>query len=576
MHDPHDAHLPKAHELEEVPPTELDLDDPDVHGRIIDAFNTARRPKDLVELLETEGFDEQCCTEILEKRRALGWRGFTNLAELKEIRRIPNDFLLELWPLFGPARFGRWDMVGETTLNGSAYHVAHATLLRNGKVLLLPEANRYETLLWDPETGGLAATPNQPTDYLFCTGHTFLSDGRLLCVGGGGGGPSGVDRAWLYDPGTNQWRRTLGNMTSARWYPTALTLGRTRKVLVVSGAESNDTTDVYDEYTETFVRMTGPRSTRSFPQIYPGLHLLPGGEVFYSRTGFGSAGQGPGGGDPSATNAILRFSAPNTGEWTELASQMEHKDRVRGMSVLVLNGCKPTVRVLVVGGTALPGSGTAEMIGLGTLTPQWSHPATIPGSDSRINVSAVLLPDNTVFVVGGTTDPAVACTHFNPATNHWRSMARTNYRKQYHSVSVLLPNGKVLATGGSNYGGGSNVLEVFSPPYLFNRWGLPAARPTITTAPDSVVADDAAGFRLESPNAAAIKKVVFVRPMAVTHQTDTEQRVIECTFHVHGTTIHAHLPHAHDEPGLIPLGYYMVFIINTKGVPSVARFVRVS
>ena len=63
--------------------------------------------------------------------------------------------------------------------------------------------------------------------------------------------------------------------------------------------------------------------------------------------------------------------------------------------------------------------------------------------------------------------------------------------------------------------------------------------------------------------------------MAVTHQTDTEQRVLSCKFHHHGARMHAHLPHAHDEPGLVPLGYYMLFLIDKRGVPSVARFVRV-
>lgn len=557
-------------------PTPADLDDPEVHGRIIDALNAARRPEDLAELCEIDGVDPQCCTDIIARRKDLGWRGFTQLTDLDGIARLPKDFVRKLYPFFGPARYGRWTMHGETTLDGAAFHVAHAAVLRTGKVLFLPEADVRDTLVWDPGTGTATRSSNAPGDYLFCSGHSFLSDGRLLCVGGGGGGPSGVDRAWIYDPGADSWRRTACNMTSARWYPTAVTMGRTRKVLVVSGSESDDTTDVYDEYTETFTRMTGPASSRSFPQIYPGLHLLPGGELFYSRTGFGSAGQGPGGGDPSATNAFLRFTAPRSGEWVELASRMEHGDRVRGMSVLLLDDCHPAARVMVVGGTAAPGSGTAEMIKLSTLTPRWAHPATVPGAESRINVNAVLLPDGSVTVVGGTTDPAAPCARYLPATNTWRTLARANYRKQYHSVAVLLPSGKVLATGGSNYGGGSNVIEVFSPPYLFTPLGTPARRPTIASAPAEIAGESHAGFHVECPQASTIRKVVLVRPMAVTHQTDTEQRVVTCPFHVHGTDIHAHIPHAHDDPGLAPLGYYMLFVIDAKGVPSVAQFVRVT
>jgi hypothetical protein len=365
----------------------------------------------------------------------------------------------------------------------------------------------------------------------------------------------------------------VGDIGSARWYPTAVTMGQTRKVLVVGGAPASSTADVYDEYSDSFMPMTGPASSRSFPQLYPGLHLLPGGEVFYSRTGFGSAGQGPGGGDPVPTNAILRFSAPSTGEWTELGDTMEHTDRVRGMSVLLLNRCNPTVSVLVVGGTQAPGSGTAERIKLSTLTPEWGHAMTVPGAPTRINVNAVLLPDGSVFVVGGTSDPAAPCARYDPDSGTWRTMARANYRKQYHSVAVLLPSGKVLATGGSNYGGGSNVLEVFSPPYLFTKFGTAAARPVIANAPASMSLGGS--VQIDSPDAAQITSVVLLRPMAVTHQTDSEQRRIELAFHRHGSTLHAHIPHGHGEPGLAPLGYYMLFILR-RNVPSTARFIKIT
>ena len=322
---------------------------------------------------------------------------------------------------------------------------------------------------------------------------------------------------------------------------------------MVGGSPATSTTDIYDEYSDSFTPMSGPASSRSFPQLYPGLHLLPGGEVFYSRTGFGSAGQGPGGGDPTPTNALLRFSAPSSGEWTELPNTMEHTDRVRGMSVLLLNRCNPTASVLVIGGTDAPGSGTAERVKLSTLTPQWGHAMSVPGAPTRINVTAVLLPDGSVFVVGGTSDPASPCARYDVESGTWRTMARANYRKQYHSVAVLLPSGKVLATGGSNYGGGSNVIEVFSPPYLFNMLGGAAARPVITNAPATM--SHTGSVQIDSPQASAITSVVLVRPMAVTHHTDSEQRRVDPDFHCHCNTLHAHFSHAHGETGLLPLGY---------------------
>jgi Domain of unknown function (DUF1929) len=145
-------------------------------------------------------------------------------------------------------------------------------------------------------------------------------------------------------------------------------------------------------------------------------------------------------------------------------------------------------------------------------------------------------------------------------------MARLNYRKQYHSVAVLLPSGKVAATGGSNFGGGSNVIEIFSPPYLFR-----GPRPQITNAPAQV--NFGTKFNIESTHANDIRKVVIVRPMAVTHQTDTEQRVIELSFKRAGHTLTVKAPNPH-VPHHSPRGYYMLFIVNEKGVPSEARFVR--
>ena len=558
----------KAVELQDL--ERLDLD-PEVHGRLLAALNAARRHEDLTDI-EACGADHELCQAMLRRRRQLGPQGFTDIKQLIGLPRFNQDLLEKLLHWFGPARYGEWEMKSPTVLYGQPYPVAHAAVLRSGKVLFLPEDEFHETLLWDPDTDTIAQTADVPSDWLFCSGHSFLSNGDLLCVGGGGGGPSGVNRAWRFNPDTNRWTKTAGDMGSARWYPTAVTIPN-RKVLVVGGSPATNTTDIYDEYSDSFTPMGGPASTRSFPQLYPGLHLLPGGEVFYSRTGFGSAGQGPGGGDPVPTNAFLRFSAPSSGEWVELTDTMEHTDRVRGMSVLLLNRCNPTVSVVVIGGTQAPGSGTAEQVKLSTLTPDWGHAMTVPDGSTRINVNAVLLPDGTVFVVGGTSDPAVPCARYNPANGQWQTMARANYRKQYHSVAVLLPSGRVLATGGSNYGGGANVIEVFSPPYLFTLGGGAAARPTIANAPASM--SHTGPVQIESPDAAQITSIVLVRPMAVTHQTDSEQRRIELDFHRHGNTLHAHMPHGHSEPGLAPLGYYMLFILKGR-VPSTARFIRLT
>jgi hypothetical protein len=226
---------------------------------------------------------------------------------------------------------------------------------------------------------------------------------------------------------------------------------------------------------------------------------------------------------------------------------------------------------MVIGGGLPPGNETAEIAILSMLNPTWEHSMLIPGLAGRNNVNAVLLPDSSVLVVGGTPDPSVPCALYNPATETWADMDAVNFRKQYHSVAVLLPSGKVMATGGSNAGGGSNSIEIFSPPYLFKSDGSPADRPVIDQAPELV--DHSDPFTLETPDAANIERVVLARPMAVTHQTDTEQRVIQMAFTRSGTTLEVNLPVRHHPHGTAPRGYYMLFILTDEGVPSEGQFV---
>jgi hypothetical protein len=548
--------------------------DGETHRRLLTAVNEARRVDDLAGLIEAGADREQLAT-VLGARDAEHPLGFAHLRDLRRYVRIDPKVLDRIVWWFGPSRYGTWATPYSTELEGTAYHVAHAAVLKTGEVLFLPEANTRTTLLWDPSdevNPVFHPMVDAPDERLFCAGHAFLSDGQLLVVGGGGGGPSGVNRAWRFEPVGRVWEKTAGDMTHARWYPTVVTLSDERRVLAVGGAPSNGTAEIYDELTDSFTVLTGPDAERPFPQLYPGLHLLPDGEVLYTRTGFGSAGAGPGGnGDPNPMNAYYDVDPPSSGRWVELASTMEHPDRVRGMSVLLHDPCHPTLRVLVIGGGTTPGNETAEMMTLSTLNPTWGHAMTVPGGTGRNNVNAVLLPDGTVLVVGGTADPAVPCALFDPRKHQWRTMARANYRKQYHSVAVLLPSGKVAATGGSNYGGGSNVIEIFSPPYLFNLDGSPAARPAITGAP-ATVHHSGGTFAVTTPDAAQIDRVTLVRPMAVTHQTDTEQRVIEMRFTRRGNDLTVTVPDAEHPHGVAPRGHYMMFLITDRGVPSEARW----
>jgi hypothetical protein len=139
----------------------------------------------------------------------------------------------------------------------------------------------------------------------------------------------------------------------------------------------------------------------------------------------------------------------------------------------------------------------------------------------------------------------------------------------YHSTMILLPSGKVMMSGWAN-DGPSATIELYSPPYLFK-----GARPVISHAPASV--NFGQEFSITTPQAASISRVTLVRPMAVTHQTESNQRVIELCFVRHHIHHHDRLivmaPDGGSPHAFAPKGYYMLFILNRAGVPSVAQWI---
>jgi hypothetical protein len=127
-----------------------------------------------------------------------------------------------------------------------------------------------------------------------------------------------------------------------------------------------------------------------------------------------------------------------------------------------------------------------------------------------------------------------------------------------------LPTGEVMSSGWQN----SSMIDIFAPPYLFK-----GPRPEIDSLPDAVEVGDK--FEIYTYQAYEITKVVLVRPMAPTHNTDTEQRVIQLQFYCAGENrLVAKAPNGWHPHATAPRGYYMLFILNYDGVPSVAKFIR--
>ena len=307
--------------------------------------------------------------------------------------------------------------------------------------------------------------------------------------------------------------------------------------------------------------------------MYPGLHLLPGNSIFYSRTGWGSAFAGNvESRQADDQSAYFTFTGTNAGVWNPIKlAPPDIAERTKGMSIMLLSNRPPYVRILVFGGADPVTNNTYEVIDASNLSPDssWGAPIPFPDGEHRSLCSAVLLPDGNVFLSGGiqrtnqrTNSP---CLLFDPRTDTWSRSAELPSIRDYHSVSLLLPSGKVMMAGWMN-----STIEVYSPPYLFN-----GPRPSIRSAPNVVRHGQI--FNIETPEAESIGRTVLVRPMAVTHQTDTEQRVIELPFfydQAQRDRLVLTAPNGGAPYSLAPGGYYMLFILNRDGVPSVAKWIR--
>ena len=223
-----------------------------------------------------------------------------------------------------------------------------------------------------------------------------------------------------------------------------------------------------------------------------------------------------------------------------------------------------------------PSAATAYVLDMTQGSPAWVQ---VPSMNfARTYHTMVLLPDGNVLVTNGgqTTNVIDAGTAvrqaemWSPATQQFSKLASMVVARLYHSTALLLPDGRVLVSGG---GGFSDVneptdqlsAEIYSPPYLFN-----GARPTISSAPGTI--QYATNFTVTTPDAVQIASAALVRLGAVTHAFDQNQRYVPLTFQRVTGALTVQSP---SSANLAPPGYYMLFIVNSTGVPSVASIIKV-
>jgi hypothetical protein len=434
---------------------------------------------------------------------------------------------------------GEWASVAPLPFYSTALH-----LLPTGMVMFYGGNSSSnpgtDPRLWDPATASTTALPKPGYD-IFCSGHAFLADGRLLVVGGGASTSSDVQNSSTYDAASNVWKPGP-NMNDGRWYPTAATLAN-GDLLVVSGNNPGGVNSLPQVFQATSGAWRDLTNAQLMLDLYPRMHLAPNGNVFISA--------------PSQTTRYLNTSG--TGAWTFVATR-NLGQRNQGSSVMYGDG-----KVLVMGG-ADPPTKTAEVIDLNAPSPSWRSVASM--AFARRHLSATLLPDGKVLVTGGTSGsgfnntstPVYAAEMWDPGTESWTTMASAQAPRLYHSAALLLPDGRVLTTGGD----GITQVELYSPPYLFA-----GARPTITSAPATVSLGQS--FFVETPEAASIARVTWIRLPSVTHSFDMNQRINSLSFSQAPGGLNVVAP---SDANLAPPGHYMLFLLNGNGVPSVATMVR--
>jgi hypothetical protein len=222
-------------------------------------------------------------------------------------------------------------------------------------------------------------------------------------------------------------------------------------------------------------------------------------------------------------------------------------------------------------GSAVAPTRTAEAIDVTIPTRRWNYVA--PMAFARKHHNATLLPDGKVLVTGGSsgsedtnspsTSPVYAAEMWDPDTHTWTTLASNTVYRGYHAIALLLPDGRVFSAGGENVGANA---EVYAPPYLFK-----GARPTITSAPTAVDYDQT--FFVETPDAASITQVTWIPFTSVTHTNSMGQRINRLSFAQTPGGLHVTVP---SNPNVAPPGYYMLFIVNGNGVPAVATILRLN
>jgi hypothetical protein len=496
-------------------------------------------------------------------------------------------------------RDGRWQVLPFH----SGVLAVHAALLPQGKVLFFAGSGSSSTrfaapafgsmadgvftsVVWDPTAPQgsnffhpqtLFAPNKRPFDF-FCGADTLLADGRLLSAGGTGHyNPfAGRNDATIFNLATEQWS-FAAPMAHGRWYPSLIPLGDGRALIATGLTEDltnphNNTLEIYDPTANKWQMLHFDGGFPGLP-LYAHLFLMADGRVVFDGGRMD---------DNLQVDPCIIDLTHNPVHLTPVPGMEGGGMRNQSASVLLPPAQDQKVMIMGGGPAGKPNKTDAiDNVDIVDLTDP--HPHFVPAAPlnfPRIHLNSVLLPDHTVFVSGGSLkqeDAPMARLQgeiYDPETDTWTPAATATVPRLYHSTALLLPDATVV-TAGSNPDGGAHViwdddpneemrLEVFSPPYLFK-----GPRPVISTAPAKCTYGQS--IQIKSLQSANIRWASLLRNCVTTHSYDGSQRLVdlEVTSLANGT-VTATVP---QNPNIAPPGWYMLFLVDNNGVPSVASWI---
>jgi hypothetical protein len=498
----------------------------------------------------------------------------------------------------------------------SPVRAIHAVLMYNGDVLLVagsgndPDdfaAGTFESAVYNPTKGTFQVIPT-PDDF-FCAGHIQLPNGEVLILGGNkaypnpvtGKGYEGLNTSYIFNPITLKYTK-VNDLNQGHWYPSATELGN-GDVLAFGGLQQNSTGRTVTDYFQynpnspsdgKWLPLKDINQSYDYWGLYPAMILTQNGELFYTGSHVFGVNIPSKSDILNISDIIDTSAAPSFPAGSDPVTEVKGlqddpgvkgKDNTDQSMSLLLPPAQAQKVMLMGGGNIdweLPATRDTDLINLATSDPKYVPGPLLPrgtlsngkmesATEGKMYVSAVILPNGMVFETGGNLvdreEPVYEAAMYDPGTNKFiYPMATDPVPRGYHSSAFLLPDGRVMSIG-NNPGDGSFDLRisVYTPPYLFH-----GARPVITGS-NGVYWTYGAEEHITVNQ--KIKQAELISPASVTHSSDPNQRFVALPLTVSGDHIGLNVT---TNPDIAPPGWYMLFVVNANGVPSVAKWIHLN